>query len=77
VPDPDALAKISDRMAIASLAGSVDYSPEFVTQTNSPKGSSPSEPGPLHVPIVPMRVKAPVVALTAYIETLFEPEFAT
>jgi hypothetical protein len=33
--------------------------------------------GPVHVPTVPMRVKAPVVALMLYIETLFEPKFVT
>lgn len=44
-PDPDAHAKISHRMAIAPLAGSVDCSPEFRHTENSPKESSPSEPG--------------------------------
>lgn len=31
----------------------------------------------LQVPIVPISVKAPVVASMLYMETLFEPEFAT
>ena len=31
----------------------------------------------LHVPIVPMSIKAPVAPSTLYIETLFEPEFVT
>jgi hypothetical protein len=31
----------------------------------------------LHVPIVPMSVKAPVALSMVYIETLFEPEFVT
>ena len=31
---------------------------------------------PLHVPIVPMRVKVPVAPML-YIETSFEPEFVT
>ena len=35
------------------------------------------EPGPFHVPIVPMSVKAPVAASMLYIETLFEAEFVT
>jgi hypothetical protein len=33
--------------------------------------------GTLHVPIVPMSVKAPVVASMLYIHTLLEPAFAT
>lgn len=32
---------------------------------------------PAHVPIVPISVKAPVVASMLYAETLFEPEFVT
>jgi hypothetical protein len=33
--------------------------------------------GPVHMPIVPMSVKAPVVASTVYIEILLEKLFAT
>jgi hypothetical protein len=40
--------------------------------------STTGDPGPpAHVPIVPISVKAPVVALMLYMETLFEPKFVT
>src|SRR5437879_3183201 len=45
--------------------------------SDSNKGSTATELGPPHVPIVPMSVKAPVAASMLYIETLFEPEFVT
>lgn len=35
------------------------------------------QPRPLHVPIVPMSTKAPVLASMLYIEMLFDPEFVT
>ena len=37
----------------------------------------PQNLDPLHVPIVPMSVKTPVVVSMLYIETSFEPEFVT
>jgi hypothetical protein len=42
-----------------------------------PLGFTAKQVGAFHVPIVPMSVKAPVVASMLYIETLLEPEFAT
>ena len=60
----------SHRAKIAStdstLPSRVPGSPEY----NTPQG-------PLHVPTVPISVKAPVTASMLYIETLFEPELVT